>query len=318
MILDYDISSNISTSMDGTPNGTNVLSCKVNACNFSSPSYHLPPPEQPGGHLSWNVSKGGFFWENDLPWKVNSSLRFKDQTWKLTPPLQIVLYKQGASGGSTMESNWGYAAAFGNKLMLALTDDDKAYDLEWWQERSVCQTLNTYQWGFSSVLLFLFCVLTIVFAASLAFLHLEIYFHSRLYRRAGPPGTYHFILALATELQAILSHWNGHWTEITEQELIEAVQDRTIDVDARHLPCSRAEEPRSVRRIKKHVEGTEQHLIGKSGKSDAVEMIQQNLEHSEWQRAFEAERDRRHSTNWRENELPPIPQRRFADDASSV
>ena len=305
MILDYDISLNISTSSDGTPTGTNVLSCKVNSCNFSSPLYHLPPPEDPGGDLSWNVSKGGLSWENELPWKVNSTLRFMDKVWNLTPPLQIVLYKQGATGSSMMMSNWGYSAGFGNKLMLALADDDKAYVLQWWQERSVCQTLNTYQWGFSSVFLFLFCVLTIAFAASLAFLQLELHRYSRLYRHAGPPGTYHFIIALATELQAVVSHRTDHWTEITEQELKEAIEHRTISADVRHLPFSRVEAG-SVKSVEKHCESTEQHLMGNLAKPAVVETVQQDPEDSEWQRAFETERDRRNSTNWREYELPPF------------
>lgn len=49
-------------------------------------------------------------------------------------------------------------------------------------QTAICQPSSQYQWGFSSILLFVFCCLTILFAATILGLEWNVYQHSRSIR----------------------------------------------------------------------------------------------------------------------------------------
>lgn len=124
---------------------------------------------------------------------------------------------------------------------------DTTMDIDWVKDNSVCQTLNTYKWGFSSLLLFTFCVLTTFFTTALAFLQWDIYWHSRAARVGSEPCIYHDVLALADELHRALADTSKEWPEKNGGELKESMRDVLVRVDAFELPIARSEE-RSMRR----------------------------------------------------------------------
>jgi hypothetical protein len=68
------------------------------------------------------------------------------------------------------------------------------------EQTSVCQPGRNYQWGFSSQLLFLFCLLTIVYASVLTVLHWDLYNCGRANSLEHRPGLYRDILDLADEI----------------------------------------------------------------------------------------------------------------------
>ncbi|SMR52928.1 unnamed protein product [Zymoseptoria tritici ST99CH_1E4] len=85
---------------------------------------------------------------------------------------------------------------------LYLDENGKVLDEHWLQKVSTCQTLETYQWGFSSLMLFTFCMATAIFLTVLLTLNLDIYLNSQVNRVHQDFSLHRDILDYASEIQA--------------------------------------------------------------------------------------------------------------------
>lgn len=65
-----------------------------------------------------------------------------------------------------------------------------------------CIADDNYSWGFSSLLLFIFCCYTLLFSITLILLQADVYHNSRSAREVKPHSIYRDILFLANELRA--------------------------------------------------------------------------------------------------------------------
>lgn len=108
---------------------------------------------------------------------------------------------------------------------------------------------NVYKWGFSFIMLFVFCIFTVIFAIALAYLRLEVYWYSRVTQIDVHTSIYHDVLALADEIRAVLYPDTSGWTEMTGRELERKLSQRFITVDTAELPLSRSQE-RKIRNLR--------------------------------------------------------------------
>lgn len=116
------------------------------------------------------------------------------------------------------------------------------HDAAWVERHTICQTLNAYRWGFSSLLVFTFGIVTLLFTLALAFLQAEVYLYSRVHRSGSESSLYHDILAFAEELQIALSGHSQKWSEMTGPALEIAVKDARVSIKTKKLPHPRREQ----------------------------------------------------------------------------
>lgn len=74
------------------------------------------------------------------------------------------------------------------------------------QSVTVCQPGKTYQWGFSSLLLFIFSIFTAVYGMVVLRLNLGIWWHTSIHKQTLHFSIYRDILDLATEIKAELGN----------------------------------------------------------------------------------------------------------------
>jgi hypothetical protein len=131
------------------------------------------------------------------------------------------------------------------------------------KENSVCQPSDRYQWGFSSLLLLVFCLLTALFAAILNMLHWNAFWNSRTDRYRYNTNHYRDAVDLVRELEA---------TEIGD--IVRDMPARTlgrelehnadgVSLDTRSLPLSRKDERKQHRRkgtMPPGVDGQSEHV----------------------------------------------------------
>lgn len=91
-------------------------------------------------------------------------------------------------------------------------------------ESSFCQPGKTYRWGFSSQLLFMFCIMTIVYAAVIAALHWDVYEFGRVDVLEHAISLYRDILDMAEEINGELGD-NG--TYLTAEVIKEKIRTRS-------------------------------------------------------------------------------------------
>ena len=160
---------------------------------------------------------------------LTSSISFNNETWTLkAPTLNIV----------ANSSYYGYPSEY-------YAIDNHAY---WADNLTItCEPAKRYQWGFSSQLLFTFCVLTIVFATALTSLHLDAYWGGRSDGHTRPTNIYRDTLDLAQELRKQLG---VEVEEMSADELRELVNKRqgVIRLETDSLPLSRSQGRAAERR----------------------------------------------------------------------
>lgn len=195
-------------------------------------------------------------WDESPMKRIETDLEWHNKTWRLAPPLTIAAQDVQPPQGDrvrsyvVLTSNWRVLPAdYEGNMRFAF--GETAVSLAWVNENSICQTLNTYQWGFSSLLLLGFCILTILFTLALAFLQLEVYWYSRLYRAGSDASVYHDILGLAEELWLALAKAPKSWADMTAQELTSMAEHVWLDLEADELPPSRSDE-RFARKDRDH------------------------------------------------------------------
>ena len=104
--------------------------------------------------------------EMPTPATTWSNMTMHNQKYILQPPpLDIVWSGPAKTWSLTLGDGDGAGYGYFSNASIAST--------------ALCQPNTSYQWGFSSVLLFLFCCMTIVFAAVILLLKLDVYFNSR-------------------------------------------------------------------------------------------------------------------------------------------
>ncbi|KAK5739017.1 hypothetical protein LTR17_005535 [Elasticomyces elasticus] len=124
------------------------------------------------------------------PDSIWSNITLNNQTYVLQPPpLDIVWAAPATTWAVVLAEDPQYGGYFPNASIA---------------ETAVCLPSTKYQWGFSAVLLCLFCCMTIFFAATLLALEIEIWLDSRsnLYqqRRSGYRDAVNVVRALQEEL----------------------------------------------------------------------------------------------------------------------
>lgn len=187
--------------------------------------------ECPAGDCSFAVPPSA-----EITNDVASNFSINGRSFSLAHPLNISLQNATTDAivGNTLgpfETTPGLFYAIGN---FSVTQS-------WVQQNSYCVSLNEYQWGFSSLLLFTFCIFTILFTITLAVLHWELYCYSRSDRIDQPPSIYHDILELADELRSRLGN---DVEEMSVKELERRVKSYQggLTVQSDKLPLSRKQE----------------------------------------------------------------------------
>ncbi|EME45927.1 hypothetical protein DOTSEDRAFT_51541 [Dothistroma septosporum NZE10] len=96
--------------------------------------------------------------------------------------------------------------SFQRRNPLYLDENGKILDEDWLHDKQVssCQTLETYQWGFASLLLFTFCIFTIIFLCVLLALSVDVWLNSQVNRMEQSFSLYRDILDYASEIRAEL------------------------------------------------------------------------------------------------------------------
>ena len=137
--------------------------------------------------------------------------------------------------------NGAYEGDNQGQCEMSFAVGDSVVDREYMTTNSICQTLNTYKWGFSSLPLFFFCILTALYVLALAMLQWEVYRYSRIGRVAGSPSIYRDILTLADEIR---TRFVPPVQEFTAAELETMVRTdmKPLRADLGSLPLSRSEE----------------------------------------------------------------------------
>ncbi|KAK4503501.1 hypothetical protein PRZ48_004416 [Zasmidium cellare] len=125
----------------------------------------------------------------------------------------------------------------------------KLLNQTWLELNSQCQVLQTYQWGFSSLLLFTFCILTILFFVALLALHIDIWRNSQTNRINQKFSLYRDILDFAHQLRTEIG---SKVEDMPPKDLDQSVaaQADFVTVAAYEYPQSRAQERRSRRKPK--------------------------------------------------------------------
>lgn len=108
-------------------------------------------------------------------------------------------------------------------------------------ENSFCRPANTYQRGFASMLLFIFCLMTTLFALIVTALRCDVYWNSRAGRLKNSIIIYRDAIDLAMELKA---QFGELAVEFSAQGMEERIQRQkgAISLLTMDLPLSRSSE----------------------------------------------------------------------------
>ena len=159
-----------------------------------------------------------------------SKIKFNNKTWALNAPALDVI----VNSSSYDEPSEYYAI------------DNHAY---WAKNLTItCEPAKRYQWGFSSQLLFTFCILSIAFATALTTLHLDAYWCGRSESHTRPTNIYRDALDLAQELRNQLG---VGVEEMSADELRDLVNKKQgiMRLETDSLPLSRSQERAAERRV---------------------------------------------------------------------
>lgn len=115
---------------------------------------------------------------------------------------------------------------------------DQALPTTYLEEHTTCEPTARYHWGFSSELLFTFCIVSMLFAMIMLLLDAQAYWHGRADRQDVSANVYRDALDLSMELRA----QHGEAIEqMPAKEVIELVEKERgrIFLDVENLPQSR-------------------------------------------------------------------------------
>ncbi|KAK4547659.1 hypothetical protein LTR36_000616 [Oleoguttula mirabilis] len=183
--------------------------------NFCAPEnqygqYYTPPPADAPSYLDPNWT-----WSN---------ITLNNKTHVLQPPPLDIVWAAPAETWSLILADSSVYGGYFTNASIAQT--------------AVCQPSAQYQWGFSAVLLCLFCCMTVAFAATLLALEAAVWLHSRssLYqqRRSSYQDAVHVVQALKEE-------FGEHVVEDTPEDIERRVKSHTgaMSVETEGLGLSR-------------------------------------------------------------------------------
>ena len=158
---------------------------------------------------------------------TSSNITLDGRTYQLsTPPLKT--------------AGWWYTShtvTDGDTEYLAL--GDTAISVNYLKNHGRCEPARYYQWGFSWLLLFLFCVFSAVFATTMTALHNDAFWRSRADRLRYSINHYRDAVDIVIELQAQLC-------DSVQKSSAEELEDHVkksrlkIGVETAGLPVSRS------------------------------------------------------------------------------
>jgi hypothetical protein len=92
-----------------------------------------------------------------------------------------------------------------------LPDTNHSLTTDWISANSFCRPANTYHWGFASLLLLVFCIISTLFALIILLLRWDIYWNSRAGRFKSHISIYRDAIDLVAELTRQLESksWNS-------------------------------------------------------------------------------------------------------------
>lgn len=173
-----------------------------------------------------NTTFGPFYfghWNGVRRVKFNSSIMINETTYNLDfPPVQVL-----------WQSLWSYTKYYS---LPGFTNSTFTKDSI--LENSFCRPANTYQWGFASLLLFTFCVMTVMFVLIVTALRCDVYWNSRAGRLKSNISIYRDAMDLAIELQA---QFGERAVELSARELEEHIQGQkgAVSLQTVDLPLAR-------------------------------------------------------------------------------
>ena len=135
-----------------------------------------------------------------------------------------------------------------------LSYENLTFSSEYLQQNSVCQPTDRYQWGFSSLLLLVFCLFSTLFTITLTLLHYDAFWNSRTARYHYDVNHYRDAVDLVYELEK--KHFGPSLRAMPARELkrhVEAKDNSTgLDTLDLHQRSTRLEE---VARLLRNVGG---------------------------------------------------------------
>ncbi|KAF7198100.1 hypothetical protein HII31_00456 [Pseudocercospora fuligena] len=161
---------------------------------------------------------------------VNSTITISGKTWDLKSDLLSVAVNGQMSGSGELYFSSG-STGFNSSYLMAT---------------SQCQPASTYMWGFSFLMLFIFCLLTAVFVSLLSWICYDSYWWSPADRYEQQISTYRDILDIGEEIRRTLGaesrELNG--VELNGKELTRKIkEDRNgLRISADLLLPSRADQ----------------------------------------------------------------------------
>lgn len=117
--------------------------------------------------------------------------------------------------------------------------------MDYLQENGSCQPSAHYIWGFSSILLFVFCVLSVLFAAVLLALHFASMLCSRNGRSPYETNIYRDAVDLVYGLQD--DCFGDTLQDMSADDIWRQCRDKHISLETSELPLSWKEEKRQSR-----------------------------------------------------------------------
>ncbi|KAK5709920.1 hypothetical protein LTR17_019368 [Elasticomyces elasticus] len=190
--------------------------------------------------LSYNSSGHDFHCSGVLgdKWRrcwsfVNSSITIYNHTYTFQQPLDVAI-SNGSHYGDAQDGRGIYIP----DAVAYRSYGEEALSTNYLQNHTTCQPSTIYHWGFSSLLLFAFCVTSLVFATTISLLDTESYWHGRTDRLDVPANIYRDALDLSIELRA---RYGEEVDEMPSTELLDLINQKPseISLDLTHLPQNR-------------------------------------------------------------------------------
>ncbi|KAK3625239.1 hypothetical protein LTR56_012034 [Elasticomyces elasticus] len=161
---------------------------------------------------------------------AHNTITIDNHTYILQQPLNVAISNyEDAQGENTI--NIYRATEYRSYL-------DEALSVAYLRYNTTCQPSTNYHWGFSSLLLFAFCVTSVAFASTMFLLDAESFWHGRADVLYMPVNVYRDALDLSIELRA---RYGERVDQMPSKQLLNLVgRERSqMSLDLTHLPQSR-------------------------------------------------------------------------------
>ena len=212
------------TGFKGTNSTTSQASCAAHGFPYHC-QFDVPAGTHSLDSVASNITIGGVEWVLDAP------------------PLNVTYQETNA-----VHQTYAINSLTGDSVTPRYAFDQMSLNETWIEQHNSCLSLNRYEWGFSSLLLFLFCITSLLFTATLAYLQHEIHALSRIDRVEDVSDRYTDTIDLYAELQLLTSK---DIKTLPTSELVQSVRDDQDGVrsNVTSLPFSRREEKRRGSRV---------------------------------------------------------------------